>query len=115
MYKNSHTFVLQLYTYSTIIMNNNTSFEWDDDKNKFNFDKHGVTFEEAQLVFEDEDKLIFRDDSHRNGNEIRYFCIGKIDKGICTVRFVYRNNKIRIFGAGYWRKERKMYEKNKSR
>ena len=46
--------------------------------------------------------------------EPRYFCIGKVDDRILTVRFVYRNNKIRIIGAGYWRKGRKYYEKEKS-
>lgn len=30
--------------------------------------------------------------------------------GIMTVRFTYRNNKIRIIGAGYWRKGKKLYE-----
>jgi len=31
---------------------------------------------------------------------------------ILTVRFVYREGKIRIFGAGFWRKGRKYYEEN---
>lgn len=30
-----------------------------------------------------------------------------------TVRFTYRNNKIRIIGAGYWRQGKKVYEENK--
>ena len=42
----------------------------------------------------------------------RYLCFGKVDNEIITVRFVYRNNKIRIFGAGYWRKGKKIYEQN---
>ena len=29
-------------------------FEWDENKNKTNFEKHGVTFEESQTVFYDE-------------------------------------------------------------
>lgn len=36
---------------------------------------------------------------------------GKLDEEILTVRFIYRNNKIRIIGAGYWRKGKKIYEK----
>jgi hypothetical protein len=40
--------------------------------------------------------------------------MGKVDGGIITVRFTFRNNTIRIFGAGYWRKGKKTYEeKNK--
>jgi uncharacterized protein len=36
--------------------------------------------------------------------------MGRIGKGILTVRFTYRVNVIRIYGAGYWRKGRKVYE-----
>ncbi len=41
--------------------------------------------------------------------ENRFYCIGQINQEILTVRFTYRHNKIRIFGAGYWRKGRKLY------
>jgi hypothetical protein len=34
--------------------------------------------------------------------EWRYFCFGKCGDGILTVRFTYRQEIIRIFGAGYW-------------
>ena len=45
-------------------------------------------------------------------DEKRYFCFGEVDGAILTVRFTYRDNIIRIFGAGYWRKGKKTYEKN---
>ncbi|MCX6136671.1 MAG: BrnT family toxin, partial [Ignavibacteriales bacterium] len=41
----------------------------------------------------------------------RYYCFGKIDNTVVTMRFVYRNSKIRIIGAGYWRKGKQIYEK----
>jgi hypothetical protein len=31
-----------------------------------------------------------------------------------TVRFTFRDEVIRIFGAGYWRNGRKIYEKENS-
>jgi hypothetical protein len=31
--------------------------------------------------------------------------------GIVTDRFTYRRNVIRIFGAGYWRKGKRIYER----
>ena len=34
-----------------------------------------------------------------------------VDDGVLTVRFTYRRKKIRIYGAGYWRKGRKIYER----
>ncbi|MDQ3003729.1 MAG: BrnT family toxin, partial [Fibrobacterota bacterium] len=40
-----------------------------------------------------------------------YFCFGKIDERVLTVRFTYRNGKIRIYGAGFWREGKVIYEK----
>ena len=37
--------------------------------------------------------------------------IGRVGDGIVTVRFTYRKNIIRLFGAGYWRKGKAVYEK----
>lgn len=89
------------------------SFEWDDEKDIENHVKHGVTFALAQHAFEDPLRIIAPDKTHST-NEPRYYCIGKVCEGIITVRFTYRNNNIRIFGAGYWRKGKKVYEeKNK--
>ncbi len=34
-----------------------------------------------------------------------------INNDIITVRFTYRGKKIRIFGAGFWREGKKIYEK----
>lgn len=42
--------------------------------------------------------------------EKRYFCLGQVDGNILTVRFMFRGNHIRIFGAGYWRKGKRVYE-----
>ena len=89
---------------------NNSSFEWDDNKNQTNQEKHGVSFEFAQNAFYDPNRVIIRDMEHSEDEE-RFFCLGKIDDSILTVRFCYRNQKIRIFGAGFWRQGKKRYEK----
>ncbi|MFN8694467.1 MAG: BrnT family toxin [Holosporales bacterium] len=85
-------------------------FEWDDERSRVNFSNHGVTFDEAQGVFFDPHRLITRDDKHSVSEE-RWYCVGKVDGRILTVRFTYRSGVIRIFGAGTWRKWRKLYEK----
>ena len=85
-------------------------FEWDESKNNTNKKKHKVSFEEAQFAFKDKKRIIYEDLSHSTKTEKRYYCLGKIGEKVCTVRFTYRNKIIRIFGAGYWRKERKLYE-----
>jgi uncharacterized protein len=85
-------------------------FEWDEDKEKNNIRKHGVSFTEAAETFFDPRGLQLFDESHSQ-NEIRYYWIGKsTESRILTTRFVYRNKKIRIFGSAEWRKFRRIYE-----
>ena len=84
-------------------------FEWNEEQDRENQDKHHVPFSLAQYAFLDPKRLIVEDRGHSN-EENRFYCIGRVDEGIMTVRFTYRGNIIRIFGAGYWRKGRKIYE-----
>ena len=90
-------------------MTSKSHFEWDETKNRENQKKHGISFEIAQYAFADENRIILEDLGHSE-IEKRYYCIGKIAEGIVTVRFTYRRNVIRIFGAGYWRKGKNIYE-----
>ncbi|XIA63946.1 BrnT family toxin [Bradyrhizobium sp. TZ2] len=85
-------------------------FEWDATKDEVNRSKHGVGFELAQRAFLDPMRVIAEDLGH-GGGEQRYFCFGRVEDTVMTVRFTWRNRKIRIFGAGYWRKGRSIYEK----
>ncbi|MBL7071740.1 MAG: BrnT family toxin [Candidatus Omnitrophica bacterium] len=85
-------------------------FVWDPRKEKINIRKHGINFITAAKVFKDPKRKIFIDSRH-DEKEQRYFCIGKVRNKILTVRFTYREEKIRIYGAGYWRKGRRYYEK----
>ncbi|MBF0107529.1 MAG: BrnT family toxin [Deltaproteobacteria bacterium] len=50
-------------------------FEWDDEKNRANIKKHGVSFEEAQSVFFDEHAMRFFDPDHSN-DEDRFIMLG---------------------------------------
>lgn len=87
-----------------------TSFEWDARKNAQNLRKHGINFETAQYAFLDPQRVIAQDIAHST-DEKRYFCIGHVKGGVLTVRFTYRANRIRIIGAGFWRKGKEIYEK----
>jgi uncharacterized DUF497 family protein len=91
-------------------MSKKAVFEWDGDKDRQNQKKHGVSFAQSQLAFLDEKRIILEDLIHRY-KEKRYYCLGRVAGGVLTVRFTYRNNKIRIMGAGYWRKGKSLYEK----
>ncbi len=88
----------------------NAQFEWTPDKDMANRDKHGVSFALAQYAFADPKRVILEDLSHSQ-DEKRYYCLGTVAEGVLTVRFAYRNGTIRIFGAGYWRKGKRIYEK----
>jgi len=84
-------------------------FEWDAEKDEENQAKHNVSFSLAQHAFLDPKRIIVEDINHSR-EENRFYCVGRVGDGIMTVRFTYRGNIIRIFGAGYWRKGRKIYE-----
>jgi hypothetical protein len=85
-------------------------FEWDADKDAENQRKHGVPFSLAQYAFADANRVIAEDLTHSK-SEQRYFCFGEVNGGILTVRFTHRGSVIRIFGAGYWRKGKAIYER----
>jgi uncharacterized DUF497 family protein len=85
-------------------------FEWDSAKDFENFAKHGVSFFEAQAAFSDVRRVLVEDLAHSAG-EARYYCLGRVDRGILTVRFTIRSGAIRIIGAGFWRKGKALYER----
>ncbi|MEN9448243.1 MAG: hypothetical protein RJA25_1533 [Bacteroidota bacterium] len=73
-------------------------FEWDINKNKSNTEKHGITFEDASKVFDDETSLI--EFSRLVGDEERIQIIGKIlDIVIIIVAYTERNESTRIISA----------------
>ncbi|MBF0103197.1 MAG: BrnT family toxin [Desulfobacterales bacterium] len=89
------------------------NFTWDENKNNKNIEKHGVSFYTAQYAFQDKQRIILEDVKHSE-SESRFFCLGKIEGKVLTVRFTVRGNQIRIFGAGFWKKGEKRYEKENS-
>lgn len=91
-------------------MERELSFVWDPRKEFLNIYKHRVDFITATKVFDDPNRQIYIDSKHSDNKE-RFFCIGRVDNRVLTVRFIYRHDKIRIIGAGYWRKGVRLYEK----
>jgi len=79
-------------------------FEWDPAKDRANQDKHGVSFSEAQYAFADPQRVIAQNLAHSQTEE-RFYCFGMVGGGVLTVRFTYREEVIRIIGAGYWRRK----------
>ena len=76
-------------------------FEWDSRKNAANKRKHGVSFEEAQSVFYDENALLVADDEHSD-EEDRFVLLGISSAARALVVchcFRERDDVIRIISA----------------
>ncbi|MFO8063110.1 MAG: BrnT family toxin [Spirochaetia bacterium] len=84
------------------------TFEWDEEKDRINSEKHGLTFEQAQQAFFDPHRVILEDKRH-SADEQRFFCIGLVEGLVATVRYTIREDRIRVFGAGYWRVGKRLY------
>ena len=79
----------------------NLHFSWDKRKDAGNKKKHGVTFEEAQTVFFDEQALVFDDPDH-SASEDRFIILGKSSiLRVLVVCHCYREgeSEIRIISA----------------
>ncbi len=87
--------------------------EFDPEKEKFNVIKHGIDFSTVEEVFADPFRLIIPNSVHSTPKEKRFYAIGHDGRGVLTIRFTMRGSSIRIIGAGYWRKQASLYEKNK--
>ena len=75
-------------------------FEWDDNKNATNIVKHGIDFETASYVFNDEKRIIKYDEKH-SIYEDRYTTIGSINGMITVLTVVYTENDevVRLISA----------------
>ena len=73
------------------------SFEWDEEKDRINFMKHGVHFRTAAKVFLDPNKLIREDEEHRE--ELRYDILGKVGNVLFVVCAFRDQNVIRMISA----------------
>jgi len=73
-------------------------FEWDSNKNSSNKEKHGIDFDHAKNIFEDDKRIKFRDNRKDYGEE-RWITIGIVLDAILTVVYTLRNTVIRIISA----------------
>lgn len=83
--------------------------EWDPNKAKSNYKKHGVRFADAVGVFEDENAITIQDEHE---SEDRFITMGRdFLSRILVVVYTFRDIVIRIISARKaTSRERKMYE-----
>lgn len=86
-------------------------FEWDENKAAKNSSKHGVSFNEAETVFDDPLYVDFYDPGHSE-NEERYLIIGESSRGrLLIVSYTERRDVVRIISSReVTRVERETYE-----
>ena len=88
------------------------ALQWDPEKAASNVAKHGVTFEEAQTVFQDDLFVAFEDPDHSQG-ESRLIILGQstTKSRLLVVAETERRKAIRLISAREaTRKERRAYE-----
>jgi uncharacterized DUF497 family protein len=88
----------------------NITFSWDDRKNRSNLKKHGISFEEAQTVFFDEQAIEYFDPDH-SAKEDRYLMLGlghRLQVLVVSYALRQEGSEIRIISA---RKATKKEEK----
>jgi hypothetical protein len=75
-------------------------FEWDDAKDLSNRRKHGLSFAEAQQLFESGADYLEIFDVEHSEFEDRFIAIGPIDRGLVVVVYTEpEEDRIRIIGA----------------
>ena len=72
-------------------------YEWDSEKEALNVEKHGLDFDTAVLVFEDENYLEWYDFQHSD-TEDRYNVLGMVHDVLFVV-YTERKDNIRIISA----------------
>jgi uncharacterized DUF497 family protein len=85
-------------------------FGWDTRKAKRNLAKHGVSFDDAKTVFDDDLFLVFAD-PHHSTEESRFIIMGQSKQGrLLVVAYTERSDAIRIISAREaTRHERRIY------
>ena len=85
-------------------------FEWDEQKNRINIEKLGISFEDAKALFED--VRITAVDTRQSYGEIRNISLGTIYGRICVVVYTERKGVTRIISArkANQRERRQYYE-----
>ena len=73
-------------------------FTWGGDKNAINIKKHGISFEDAAIIFSDPNHLEIYDGRHST-SEIRWKKIGLSGCEVLSVIFTEKDDIVRIISA----------------
>ncbi|WP_051555155.1 BrnT family toxin [Legionella fairfieldensis] len=85
-------------------------FEWDDNKQKINIEKHGIDFVDAVAIFSDINR-IEKTIMHESGEE-RHFTLGMVNGVVLLVVYTLRYKSIRLISARRASKNERKYYKD---
>lgn len=86
-------------------------FEWDDEKDASNREKHGISFNEATEAFFDPFNITIADPDHSTEEE-RFLLLGFAKGKVLVVSFTERGDAIRVISSRRANtKERRLYER----
>jgi uncharacterized protein len=85
-------------------------FEWDENKNESNLKKHGIDFNDAITIFDDDERLEAADQRNEYGEE-RIQVIGQAKPGVLFVVYTWRHGNTRrmISARTASKKEKHLY------
>ena len=88
-------------------------FEYDPLKSDRNRDKHGIDFEEAKALWEDEDRLVF---PARSETEERFAMLAEMGAKTWVAFYTVRKDRVRIISVRRARPdEKKEYDSRRTR
>jgi uncharacterized protein len=88
-------------------------FEWNEDKNRTNLQKHGIAFEDVLSVFASREALTL-EDRRRDYGEPSYIVLCPIEVVLLHVMYTVRGGSIRLISARRAsRREQRDYERRK--
>ena len=84
-------------------------YEWDEEKNQINILKHGLSFEDAEIVFTG--PCITFEDRRYDYGEYRYITLGILEGRVVIIAHTERGEKTRIISMRKANKhEQKIYQ-----
>ena len=87
-------------------------FEFDNNKSQKNKEKHGISFDEAKLLWQDKNSLVVP--AKIVENEDRFALIARLNSKCYVAIFTFRKNNYRIISVRRCRKnEEQKYDNNK--
>ncbi len=104
-------YIYAVYIFWVIDWSQIVGFEWNTGNALKNMDKHGISSEEAESVFAQEEILVLKDERHSQSEE-RWHAFGRSNQDrLLSVTFTVRKNLLRVISARPMNKrERKHYE-----